>query len=120
MTTLEFGAWGSVKHYDIEEQYGGVAAGAYDDHIRQAQLMDDLGYKYYWIIEHQASYVGAITAPSPAAARTTSTKRALRLRRTTARATEKTTAKALATAPENLLAEPWVVASGRPCVPYTA
>jgi len=64
MTTLEFGAWGSVKHYDIEEQYGGVAAGAYDDHIRQAQLMDDLGYKYYWIIEHQASYVGAITAPS--------------------------------------------------------
>ena len=64
MTELEFGAWGSVKHYDIENNYGGVAAGAYDEHIRQARLMDELGYKYYWIIEHQASYVGAITSPS--------------------------------------------------------
>jgi alkanesulfonate monooxygenase SsuD/methylene tetrahydromethanopterin reductase-like flavin-dependent oxidoreductase (luciferase family) len=64
MATLEFGAWGSVKNYDIDEQYGGVAAGAYDEHIRQAKMMDELGYKYYWIIEHQASYVGAITSPT--------------------------------------------------------
>ena len=60
MTTLEFGAWGSVKHYDIEEQYGGVAAGAYDDHIRQAQLMDDLGYK-----NNLERHIGCITKPSP-------------------------------------------------------
>jgi alkanesulfonate monooxygenase SsuD/methylene tetrahydromethanopterin reductase-like flavin-dependent oxidoreductase (luciferase family) len=64
MSELEFGAWGSVKHYDIDANYGGVAAGAYDEHIRQARLMDELGYGYYWIIEHQASYVGAITSPS--------------------------------------------------------
>jgi alkanesulfonate monooxygenase SsuD/methylene tetrahydromethanopterin reductase-like flavin-dependent oxidoreductase (luciferase family) len=64
MATLEFGAWGAVKHYDIDEAYGGVAADAYEDHIRQARLMDELGYKYYWIIEHQASYVGAITSPT--------------------------------------------------------
>jgi alkanesulfonate monooxygenase SsuD/methylene tetrahydromethanopterin reductase-like flavin-dependent oxidoreductase (luciferase family) len=64
MATLEFGAWGSVKHYDIESNYGGVAADAYEEHIRQARLMDELGYKYYWIIEHQASYVGAITSPT--------------------------------------------------------
>jgi alkanesulfonate monooxygenase SsuD/methylene tetrahydromethanopterin reductase-like flavin-dependent oxidoreductase (luciferase family) len=64
MATLEFGAWGSVKHYDIENNYGGVAADAYEEHIRQARLMDELGYKYYWIIEHQASYVGAITSPT--------------------------------------------------------
>ena len=64
MSELEFGAWGSVKNYDIEGNYGGVAAGAYDEHIRQARLMDELGYTYYWIIEHQASYVGAITSPT--------------------------------------------------------
>jgi alkanesulfonate monooxygenase SsuD/methylene tetrahydromethanopterin reductase-like flavin-dependent oxidoreductase (luciferase family) len=61
---LEIGAWGSVKHLDIDENYGGEAAGAYEEHIRQARLMDELGYQYYWIIEHQASYVGAITSPT--------------------------------------------------------
>lgn len=64
MGTMEFGAWGSVKHYEIDNDYGGVAANAYEDHIRQARLMDELGYGYYWIIEHQASYVGGITSPT--------------------------------------------------------
>ena len=64
MATLEFGAWGSVKNYDIDGKFGGVAAEAYEEHIRQARLMDELGYKYHWIIEHQASYVGAITSPT--------------------------------------------------------
>lgn len=62
MTELEFGAWGSIKPHDIEQ--AGSAADAYDDHIRQAQMMDELGYGYYWIIEHQSSYIGAITAPT--------------------------------------------------------
>ena len=62
MTELEFGAWGSIKPHDIER--AGSAADAYEDHIRQARMMDDLGYGYYWIIEHQSSYIGAITAPS--------------------------------------------------------
>ena len=64
MGTMEFGAWGSVKHYEIDNEYGGVAANAYEEHIRQARLMDELGYGYYWIIEHQASYVGGITSPT--------------------------------------------------------
>ena len=62
MTELGFGAWGSIKPHDIEQ--AGSAADAYDDHIRQAQMMDELGYDYYWIIEHQSSYIGAITAPT--------------------------------------------------------
>ena len=62
MPTLEFGAWGSVKINDIKRL--GSAAAAYDEHIRQARMMDELGYRYYWIIEHQASYIGAITAPT--------------------------------------------------------
>ena len=64
MAILEFGAWGSVKNYDIEGKFHGIAADAYEEHIRQARLMDELGYKYHWIIEHQASYVGAITSPT--------------------------------------------------------
>ena len=59
---IEFGAWGAVRPYDIGR--AGTASAAYEDHIRQAQLMDRLGYRYYWIIEHQSSYVGAITAPT--------------------------------------------------------
>ncbi len=62
MATLEFGAWGSVKINDINRL--GSAAAAYVEHIAQAKMMDDLGYRYYWIIEHQASYIGAITAPT--------------------------------------------------------
>ena len=62
MPSLEFGAWGAVKISDIKRL--GSAAAAYDEHIRQARMMDELGYRYYWIIEHQASYIGAITAPT--------------------------------------------------------
>ncbi|MCH7654919.1 MAG: LLM class flavin-dependent oxidoreductase [Chloroflexi bacterium] len=64
MTTLEFGAWAALRPVIIEERHGGVAAEAYDADIREARLLDELGYQYYWIIEHQASYVGAITTPS--------------------------------------------------------
>ena len=62
MLPLEFGAWGSVKINDIKRL--GSAAAAYAEHLRQARMMDQLGYRYYWIIEHQASYIGAITAPT--------------------------------------------------------
>ena len=62
MPPLEFGAWGAVKINDIKRL--GSAAAAYAEHIRQARMMDELGYRYYWIIEHQASYIGAITAPT--------------------------------------------------------
>ena len=64
MSELEFGAWGPISNHIIDTRYGGIAANAYDDHIRQARMMDELGYKYYWIIEHQASYVGSITSPT--------------------------------------------------------
>ena len=64
MATLAFGGWSALKQLVIEQQYGGVAADAYEEEIRLARLMDELGYQYYWIIEHQASYVGAITSPT--------------------------------------------------------
>jgi alkanesulfonate monooxygenase SsuD/methylene tetrahydromethanopterin reductase-like flavin-dependent oxidoreductase (luciferase family) len=41
-----------------------VAADVYDKHIREAQLAEELGYGSYYIIEHQNSHVGQITAPS--------------------------------------------------------
>ena len=64
MTTLEFGAWAALRPIIIEKRHGGVAAAAYQEDISQARMLDELGYKYYWIIEHQASYVGAITSPT--------------------------------------------------------
>ena len=36
----------------------------YEQHIREVQLAEELGYQYYFIIEHQNSHVGQITAPS--------------------------------------------------------
>lgn len=64
MATLAFGAWSALKQLVIEQRYSGIAADAYEEEIRLARLMDELGYQYYWIIEHQASYVGAITSPT--------------------------------------------------------
>jgi alkanesulfonate monooxygenase SsuD/methylene tetrahydromethanopterin reductase-like flavin-dependent oxidoreductase (luciferase family) len=61
VSELSFGVWDQVRTYEIQQK--GRAAEVYDDHIRQAKLMDQLGYDYYWIIEHQASYIGSISAP---------------------------------------------------------
>jgi len=41
-----------------------VAADIYEQHIREVQLAESLRYSSYFIIEHQNSHVGQITAPS--------------------------------------------------------
>jgi alkanesulfonate monooxygenase SsuD/methylene tetrahydromethanopterin reductase-like flavin-dependent oxidoreductase (luciferase family) len=62
MGQLDFGIWDALRPYEIN--HAASAADVYDQHIRLVQLMEQVGYSYYWIIEHQASYIGAITAPS--------------------------------------------------------
>jgi alkanesulfonate monooxygenase SsuD/methylene tetrahydromethanopterin reductase-like flavin-dependent oxidoreductase (luciferase family) len=46
-----------------------VAADVYEQHLREAQLAEELGYQYYFTIEHHPSpsgkdHVGQITSPS--------------------------------------------------------
>jgi hypothetical protein len=62
MALLEIGTWDQIRPYEVEQWPS--PADAYDDHIRQVQLMEQVGFKYYWTIEHQSSYVGAITGPT--------------------------------------------------------
>ena len=60
--TLEFGVWDQLQVYEV--QRASTAAEAYELHFRQAQLMERVGFDYYWSLEHQGSYVGAVTAPT--------------------------------------------------------
>ena len=62
MEGLGFGAWDQIRPYEIAR--AASAADVYERHIRQVALMEEVGFGYYWIIEHQSSYVGAITSPS--------------------------------------------------------
>ena len=62
MAKLEFGVWDAFRIYEIAEFP--TVADAYEQHIREAQLAEKLGYRYYFTIEHQNSHVGQITAPS--------------------------------------------------------
>jgi len=39
-------------------------ADVYDEHIRMAQRLEELGWHSYFVIEHQNSPVGRITAPT--------------------------------------------------------
>src|SRR5262245_7898 len=41
-----------------------MAADVYDEHIRSAQEAEQLGYKYYFSIEHQTSSISYLSAPS--------------------------------------------------------
>ena len=62
MANLEFGIWDSFGAQELARSP--VAAGRYRQHIDEVQLGEELGYRYYFIIEHQNSAVGQITAPS--------------------------------------------------------
>jgi alkanesulfonate monooxygenase SsuD/methylene tetrahydromethanopterin reductase-like flavin-dependent oxidoreductase (luciferase family) len=59
---LEFGVWDQMQTYEVMQAKS--AADVYDKHIEQAQLMEQVGFEYYWTLEHQGSYVGAVTSPS--------------------------------------------------------
>src|SRR5262245_17645994 len=41
-----------------------VVADVYDEHIRTAQEAEQLGYKYYFSIEHQTSIISYLSAPN--------------------------------------------------------
>ena len=62
MSKLEFGVWDQMQTYEVLN--ASSAAEVYETHIRQARLMEEAGFEYYWTLEHQGSYVGAITSPS--------------------------------------------------------
>jgi alkanesulfonate monooxygenase SsuD/methylene tetrahydromethanopterin reductase-like flavin-dependent oxidoreductase (luciferase family) len=61
MAKLDFALWDSVANSPREGQ---VMADVYADHIRLAQRVEALGWHSYFVIEHQNSPVGRITAPS--------------------------------------------------------
>ena len=61
MSKLDFGVWDAVGGYEFQ---GRAEADVYDEHIRQAQLLEELGFHSYWTIEHQNAPTGKITSPS--------------------------------------------------------
>src|SRR5437899_6979608 len=61
MAKLQFAFWDSVGGYSPP---GTEMAEVYAEHIRLAQHIEELGWQSYFVIEHQNSPVGRITAPS--------------------------------------------------------
>jgi alkanesulfonate monooxygenase SsuD/methylene tetrahydromethanopterin reductase-like flavin-dependent oxidoreductase (luciferase family) len=62
MGKLEFGIWDSFPAHEMATSP--VAADVYDQHLYEVQMAEELGYESYYIIEHQNSHVGQLTAPS--------------------------------------------------------
>ena len=58
----EFGTYDNFAVYEMAK--APVAADVYEQHLRDVQRAEDLGYAYYFIIEHQNSHVGQLTAPT--------------------------------------------------------
>ena len=58
----EFGTYDNFAVYEMAT--APVAADVYEQHLCEVQRAEDLGYKYYFIIEHQNSHVGQLTAPT--------------------------------------------------------
>lgn len=62
MAKLEFGIWDRLGLYEMSQSP--LAADIYEKHIQEAQMAEELGYASYFIIEHQNSHTGQITAPN--------------------------------------------------------
>jgi len=62
MGTLEFGIFDSFGPFEMAEFP--MVADVYEAHIREAQEAEQLGYRYYFFIEHQNSPVCSVTAPT--------------------------------------------------------
>lgn len=60
--TLEFGIFDSFGPFEMAEFP--AVADVYEEHIREAQEAEQLGYRYYFFIEHQNSPVCSVTAPN--------------------------------------------------------
>ena len=74
MGKLEIGLYDMLDHAAMAAYP--TAADVYDEHVRIAQEAEQLGYKYYFSIEHQTSAVSYLSAPNiylTALARATST-----------------------------------------------
>ena len=61
MARLDFALWDAVGGYSDRNA---PMADVYDDHVRLAQEIEQLGFHSYYVIEHQNSPVGRITAPT--------------------------------------------------------
>ena len=62
MGKLEIGLYDVFDGFQMAEFP--VAADVYDSHLRGAQEAEQMGYKYYFSIEHQTSSVSYLSAPS--------------------------------------------------------
>ena len=60
MAQLQFALWDGVGGYAEQDEN---MADVYDEHIRLAQRLEALVWHSYFVIEHQNSPVGRITAP---------------------------------------------------------
>lgn len=61
MTKVDFALWDAVGGYSSRQEQ---MADVYDDHIRLAQELEQAGWHSYFVIEHQNSPLGRITAPT--------------------------------------------------------
>src|SRR6266581_6488657 len=62
MSPLEFGIFDSFGPFEMAEFPTVVEV--YEAHMREAQEAEQLGYRYYFFIEHQNSPVCSVTAPT--------------------------------------------------------
>ena len=62
MAKMEIGLYDVLDQAQMEAHP--VAADVYDEHIRGAQEAEQMGYKYYFSIEHQSSDVSFLSSPS--------------------------------------------------------
>ena len=62
MAKMEIGLYDVLDQAQMESHP--VAADVYDEHIRGAQEAEQMGYKYYFSIEHQSSDVSFLSSPS--------------------------------------------------------
>ncbi|MDE2785440.1 MAG: LLM class flavin-dependent oxidoreductase [Chloroflexota bacterium] len=62
MAKMEIGLYDVLDQAQMESH--ALAADVYDEHIRGAQEAEQMGYKYYFSIEHQSSDVSFMSSPS--------------------------------------------------------
>ena len=61
MANIEFGLFDPLHGHEFSSAN---PADVYDEHIRHVQQAEQLGYKYYFIIEHQTASVSHMTCPT--------------------------------------------------------
>ncbi|HXS41053.1 MAG TPA: LLM class flavin-dependent oxidoreductase [Stellaceae bacterium] len=61
MAEIDFALWDAVGGYSSSDE---VMADVYDEHIALAREIEAAGWHSYFVIEHQNSPIGRITAPS--------------------------------------------------------